>query len=249
MPPPPSPPPHPHPDPGHFLVNVEAYDLVFLSFFSILQGEGRQGNAKIPWSSQPCKFWQIRPLLLHLWKTRPGTVPQPCATPWCKETKMVATKRRSSAMTHKLRAESPNDMQCPWEQLRCQYYHFHALWEARNLNRKNIEKCHFKETELGNKMKKRITYGGIKKHFAPFLKFMKNNLGFCNRVLSSNLKAPQQGLQEFSNSISEFKKNAANFHQRYIRLSKMCFLLFNVAQGGDSTRFTAFSEVKLVRSI
>ena len=44
-------------------------------FFSVLQGKGRQGNAKIPWSSQPCKFWQIRPLLLHLWKTRPGTMP------------------------------------------------------------------------------------------------------------------------------------------------------------------------------
>ena len=44
-------------------------------FFSVLQGEGRQGNAKIPWSSQPCKFWQIQPLLLHLWKTRPGTMP------------------------------------------------------------------------------------------------------------------------------------------------------------------------------
>ena len=26
----------------------------------------------------------------------------------------------------------------------------------------------------------------------------------------------------------------------------MCFFLFNVAQEGDSTRFTAFSEVKLV---
>ena len=31
-----------------------------------------------------------------------------------------------------------------------------------------------------------------------------------------------------------------------MRLSKMCFFLFNVAQEGDSTPFTAFSEVKLV---
>lgn len=35
-----------------------------------------------------------------MWKTWPGTMPRSCATPWCKETKVLAVKaRRSSRIT------------------------------------------------------------------------------------------------------------------------------------------------------
>ena len=77
---------------------------------------------------------------------------------------------------------------------------------------------------------------------------MKNNRGFCNRVLSSNLKAPQQDFQEFQNSIIfqikkirkifitgstlDFQKCASFYlmwHKKVIPLALRLFLKLNLS--------------------
>ena len=53
----PPPPPHPQPDPGHFLVNAEGYDLVFLSsFFLFYREKEDRAMPKYPGRHNPANF-------------------------------------------------------------------------------------------------------------------------------------------------------------------------------------------------
>ena len=146
--------PHPQPDPGHFLVNAEGYDLVFLSsFFFCFTGRRKTGQ---------CQNTLVVTTLQILANTAIATASVKnqarhhalavCHT-LMQRNQNGGNKEEKQRNDAQVKSRNPQWHAVPLEGVRCQYYHFHALREARNLTSTNIEKCYFKETELGNKMK------------------------------------------------------------------------------------------------
>ena len=77
---PPPPLPHPQPDPGHFLVNAEGYDLVFLSsFFLFYREKEDRAMPKYPGRHNPANFGKYGHCYCICEK--PGQAPCPSRVP------------------------------------------------------------------------------------------------------------------------------------------------------------------------
>lgn len=72
--------PHPQPDPGHFLVNAEGYDLVFLSsFFLFYREKEDRAMPKYPGRHNPANFGKYGHCYCICEK--PGQAPCPSRVP------------------------------------------------------------------------------------------------------------------------------------------------------------------------
>ena len=138
----------------YFLLTAEAYDLVFLSsFFFFFTGRRKTGQ---------CQNTLVVTTLQILANTAIATASVKnqarhhalavCHT-LMQRNQNGGSKEEKQRNDAQVKSRNFQWHAVPLGGVRCQFYHFHALWVARNLNWTNIEKCHVKETELGIKMK------------------------------------------------------------------------------------------------